>query len=123
MAFGRWLIVLPTKYICYTSYTNGPKALSSASDKAKLFREIFPQNSIFDESCISLPAFLSRTNVKLSNIFVTPKLVKNVIIDLDSSKKSLDEVFNMCLHQSFFPDCWKVSSGACISVCCRTFSG
>ena len=49
---------------------NGSEVLSFASDKAKLFAENFPKNSNLDESGISLPVFLSRTNLKLQNIFL-----------------------------------------------------
>ena len=56
---------------------NGPEFLSSASDKAKLFAENSAKNSNRDDSGISLPVFPSRTNSKLHNIFVTPKMVKN----------------------------------------------
>ena len=64
------------------------------------------------------------------HIFITPKMVKKVITNLDSSKTCgpgcipvvvlkncepelsciLAELFNMCLKESCFPDCWKVSS-------------
>ena len=44
---------------------NGPEVLSSASDKAKLFAENFSLNSNLDDSGVSLPVFLSRTNLKL----------------------------------------------------------
>ena len=104
--------------------------LSPASDKAKLFAENFSKNSYLDDSGISLPVFLSRTNLKLHNISVTPKMVKKVIMNLDLSKASgpdcipvvvlkncepelsyiLAELFNKCLKESFFPDRWKVSS-------------
>ena len=103
--------------------------LSSASDKAKLFAENFSMNSNLDDSGISLPVFPSRTNLKLHNISVTPKMVKKVIMNLDLSKASgpdcipvvvlkncepklsyiLAELFNKCLEQSCFPDCWKIS--------------
>ena len=66
--------------------------MSSASDKAKLFAENFSKNSNLDDSGISLPVFPSRTNLKLHNISVTPKMVKKVIMNLDSSK-------------AFGPDC------------------
>ena len=56
--------------------------LSSASDKAKLFAKIFSKNSNFDESDISLPAFPSRTNLKLHEFSVTPKMVKQIITNL-----------------------------------------
>ena len=62
--------------------------LSSASDKAKLFAENFSKNSNLDDSGISLPVFPSRTNLKLHNISVTPKMVKKVIMNLDLSKAS-----------------------------------
>ena len=62
--------------------------LPSASDKAKLFAENFSKNSNLDESGISLPVFPSRTNLKLHNISVTPKMVKEVIMNLDLSKAS-----------------------------------
>ena len=52
--------------------------LSSASDKATLFAENFSGNSNLDDSGISLPAFPSRTNLKLNNIYVTPKVIKKV---------------------------------------------
>ena len=109
---------------------NGLEVLSSASDKAKLFAKYFSNNSNLDDSGISLPVFPSRTNLKLHNISITPKMVKKVITNLDSSKASgpdcipvvvlkncepelsyiLAELFNMCLKDSCFPDCWKVSS-------------
>ena len=62
--------------------------LSSASDKAKLFAENFWKNSNLDDSGISLPVFPSRTNLKLHNISVSPKMVKNIIMNLDLSKAS-----------------------------------
>ena len=70
------------------------------------------------------------TNLKMQNISITPKTVKKVITNLDSSKASgpdcipvvvlknyehelsyiLSELFNKCLKESCFPDCWRVSS-------------
>ena len=61
---------------------NGPEVLSSAFDKAKLFAENSSKNSNLDDSGISLPVFPSRTNLKLHNISVTPKIVKKVITNL-----------------------------------------
>ena len=103
--------------------------LSSASDKAKLFPENFSKNSNLDDSGISLPVFPSRTNLKLHNISVTPKMVRKVVMNLDLSKASdpdcipvvvlksckpeisyiLAELFSKCLKECCFPDCWKVS--------------
>ena len=109
---------------------NGSEVLSSASDKAKLFAKNSFKNSNLDDSGISLPVFPSRTNLKLHNISLTPKIVKKVIMNLDSSKASgldcipvvvlkncepelsyiLAKLSNNCLKESCFPDCWKVSS-------------
>ena len=65
-----------------------PEVLSSASDKAKLFAENFSLNSNLDDSGVSLPVFSSRTNLKLHNISVTPKMVRKVVMNLDLSKAS-----------------------------------
>ena len=109
---------------------NGPEVLSSASDKSKLFAKNFSENSNLENSGISLPAFPSRTNLKLYHISVTPRMVKKVMTDLDLSKTSGSEcipvvvlkncepelsyipakLFNMCLKESYFPNCWKVLS-------------
>ena len=87
-------------------------------------------NSNLDDSGITLPVFPSRTNLKLHNISITPKMVKKVIMNLDLSKASgpdcipvvvlkncepehsyiVDELFNKCPKESCFPDSWKVAS-------------
>ena len=97
---------------------NRPEVLSS--DKAKLFAKNFSKNSNLDDSGISLSVFPSRTNLKLHNISITPKMVKKVITNLDSSKASgpdcipvvvlkncepelsyiLAKLFNNCLKES-----------------------
>ena len=109
---------------------NGPEVLSSASDKAKSFAKDFSLNSNLDDSGVSLSVFPSRTNLKLHNISITPKMVRKVVMNLDFSKASgpdcipvvvlkncelelsyiLAELFNKCLKESCFPDCWKLSS-------------
>ena len=108
---------------------NGLEVLPSASDKAKLFAENFSLNSNLDDSGVSLPIFPSRTNLKLHNISITPKMFREVAMNLDLLKSSgldcipvvvlkncelelssiLAELFNECLKESCFPDCWKVS--------------
>ena len=108
---------------------NGPQMLSSASHKAKLFNENFSKSPSLDESGIPLPVFPSRTNLQLHNFSVHPKMVKKVIgldfpkafgpdiipvVVLRSSEPELSdnlaELFNKCLKESRFPDCWNVSS-------------
>ena len=76
---------------------NGPEVLSSASDKAKLFAENFSKNSNLDDSGISLAVFPSRTNLKLHNIFITPKMVKKVVTNLDLSEALVLVVFQWWL--------------------------
>ena len=81
-------------------------------------------------SSTSLSVFPCKTNLKLHKIPLTPKLVGKVITNLDLSKVSgpdcipvivlkncelelsyiLAELFNMCLKESCFPGCWKISS-------------
>ena len=109
---------------------NCQEVLPSASDTAKCFAENLSKNPNLTDSGISLPVFQSRMNLKLHDISVTPKMVKKVIMNLDFSKASgpdcipvvvlkncepelsyiLAELFNKCLKESCFPDCWKVSS-------------
>ena len=106
--------------------------LSSASDKAKLFAENLSKNSNLDDSGISLPVFPDRTHLKRHNVYVTPKMVKKVIMNLDLSRASgpncipvlflkkcepelyyiLAQLYNKCLKESCFSDCWKVLSVA-----------
>ena len=98
--------------------------LSSAYDKAKLFAKI-SKNSNFDDSGIFLPVFpLKPLNISV----ITPKMVKKVAMNLDLAVVSgpdcvpvvvrrncepdlsynLAELFNICLKESCFLDCWKV---------------
>ena len=87
------------------------------------------KNSNLGDSGISLSVFPSRTNLKL-HISVTVTMVKKVITNLDLSQVLcpdgipvvvlkncehelsyiLAELFNKCLKESCFPDCWEVSS-------------
>ena len=85
---------------------NGPEVLSSSSDKAKLFAENFSLNSNLDDSGVSLPVFPSRTNLKLHNISVTPKMARKVVMNLDLSKACGPD----CIPVVVLKNCWKVSS-------------
>ena len=44
--------------------------------------------TLLDDSGISVPVFPSRTNLKLPNISVTPKMVKKFIMNFDLSEVS-----------------------------------
>ena len=101
---------------------NGSEVFSSASDKADLLKTFLRTLTLIR---ISLYGFPSRTNLKLDNICVTPKMVKKVLTNLDLSKASgpyyipvvvlksyepelsyiLAELINKCLKESYFPDC------------------
>ena len=67
---------------------SGSEVLSSASDKANLFAKNFSKNSNLEDPGIPLCAFPSRTNLKLHNTSVTPKIFKKIIMNFDSSKAS-----------------------------------
>ena len=86
------------------------------------------KNSNLDGSGISLPIYPSRTNLKLHNISVAPKIVKKVITNLDLSKTSSPDCIPVvvvknfepelsfiltelkeCLKDPCFPDSWKAS--------------
>ena len=60
--------------------------LSSGFNKAKLFAENLSKNSNLEYSGISFLVFVSRTNLKLHDFSVTPKMVKKVLMNLDLSK-------------------------------------
>ena len=109
---------------------NGPEVLTSASDKAELLAEQFAKNSTLSDKDSTLPHFQKRTNVSFSEVRVTPRLVAEAISQLEIGKASgpdeipvvvlkncapelsfiLSHIFNMCLQESVFPECWKVSS-------------
>ena len=128
---GKLLIVFSTKVnLLYLSYSTGRRFCLLHLIKAKLFAKKFSLNSNLDDLGVSLPVFLSRTNLKVHNISVAHKMVRKVVMNLDLSKASgpncipvvvlkncepelsyiLAELFNKCLKESCFPDCWKVSS-------------
>ena len=87
--------------------------LSSVSDEVNLFAENFFKNSYLDDSGIALPVFI------FHHFSVSPKMVKKVISNIDLSKVFgpdcipvvvlSAELFNKCLKESCFPDCWNVS--------------
>ena len=70
-----------------------PEVLSSATNETKFFAENFSKNSNLDNSGISLPVFPSRSNLKLHNISVNPKMVKKVITNLICQRHLLLIVF------------------------------
>ena len=99
-----------------------------AESKAKLLKTFLRTLILMTQ--VSLPVLPSRTNLKLRKISVSSKMIKKVIMNFDLSKASgpdfipvvvlkncepelsyiLAELFNKCLKESCFPDCWKVSS-------------
>ena len=122
--FGKLLIVFSTKInLLYLLYS---------MDRRCCLLHLIKQNYLlktFLRTLILMTLYNSRTNLKLHNISITPKMVKKVVTNLESSKASgpdcipvlvlknrepelsvLAELLNMCLKESCFPDCWKVSS-------------
>ena len=74
--------------------------LSSASDKAIFFTENLSKNSYLENLGNSLPTLPSRTNLKLHNISVVPKMLKKFIINLDSSKASGPEFIRLVVPKN-----------------------
>ena len=127
---GELLIVFSTKVnLLYFLYSTTRRCCLLHLIKQNRLLKIFLRTVIL-MTRISLPAFPSRTNLKLHNISVTPKMVKKVIMNLALSNASgpecisvvvlkncepelsyvLGEIFSKCLKESSFSDCWKVSS-------------
>ena len=69
-----------------------PEVCFSVSDKTKLCAKNLTKNSNLGDSGISLPIFLSRTNLKLNDIYIIPRMVKKIIANLDSSSGSSKEL-------------------------------
>ena len=130
ITFGELLIVVSTRVnLLYLPYSTTKRCCLLNLIQQNCLLKTFQKNSNHN-SGTSLSVVASRTNLKLHNISVTPKMVKKVIMNLDSSKASdpdcilvvalknsepdlpyiLTELFNMCLKESCFPDFWKVSS-------------
>ena len=128
--FGELVIVLSTKVnLLYLLYSTTRRCCFLDLVKQNRFLKTSCKISNLDDSGISLPVFSSRTNLK-QHISVIPKMVKNVITNLDLTKASgpdsipvvvlkncgpqmsyaLAELFNMYLKEFRFPDCSKVSS-------------
>ena len=128
ITFGELVIVFSTKV--YLPYSTTKRCCLLNLIQQNCLLKTFQKNSNHDNSGTSLSAVTSLTNLKLHNISVTPKMVRKVIMNPDSSKTSdpdcilvvvlknsepdlpciLTELFNMCLKESCFPDFWKVSS-------------
>ena len=128
--FGKLLIAFSTKVnLLYLLYSTDQRSCLLHQIKQNYLLKFFSKNSDLDDSVISLPVFPSRTNLKLQSISITPKIVKKVITSFDSSNASgpdclpvvhlkncepelsyvLAKLFNICLKESCFPDCGKVS--------------
>ena len=92
---------------------NSLEVLPFASDKAKLFAKKFSYNSNFNDSSVSLPGFPSRTNLKLHNISIIPKMVKKVITNLIHQGHLVLIVFQWWFWRSVSLNlhiCWRNSS-------------
>ena len=102
--FNKLLSVLNKGKSAIPSPFNSPELLSSASEKAKLFAKIFSENSNLEDSGICLLAFHSRTNLKLDDISVTPKMVKKLITNIDLSKGSSPDFISLVVAKNCEPE-------------------
>ena len=96
---------------------NGDNSKNKNDDGNAIIIIVIIINSLFQ------PGDFSAKSITVYSVSLTLKLVKKVISNLDLSKATvvlkncgfdlsyiLDELFNMGLKYSSFPDCWKVSS-------------
>ena len=105
VTFSELPIVFSTKLnLLYLLYSTAWSLLCSASDKAKLFAEIFYQTFNLDDSGISLTVFTSRTSLELHNISVTSKVVKKVIMNLDLSNTSGPDCITVVVLKNCEPE-------------------
>ena len=69
-----------------------------------MFAKNFSKGSNLDDSGIYLPVFPSRTNLKLHNISVTPKMVKEVIMNIGLSKASGPDCISVMVLKNCEPE-------------------
>ena len=69
-----------------------------------MFAKNFSKDSNLDDSGIYLPVFPSRTNLKLHNISVTPKMVKKVIMNIGLSKASGPDYISVVVLKNCEPE-------------------
>ena len=132
VALGAWripYIVLNKGKSAIPPQINGPEVLSLAPNKAKLFAKIFQitlilktRESLYLFSLLELiwdciifpwlPGWLKDYNELWYMKASCPDCIPVVFLKNCESQLSyiLAELFNMCLKESCFPDCWKVSS-------------
>ena len=77
-----------------------------------MFAENFSKNSNLDDSGLSLPVFYVKVIMHLEFSKTSgPDCIPEVILKNCEPELSyiLVELFNKCLKESCFPNCWKVS--------------
>ena len=84
----------------YSLLFNAPEVLTSA-DKANHFVKSFSSNSALDDCGQNLSPFLSRTNISLSSVRITPRLVARGISNVNDSETTGANVV-LSLYESVF---------------------
>ena len=129
--FGELLIVFSAKVnLLYLPYSTDRRYCLLHLIKQNYLLKTFPRTQIL-MTLVSLYLFSLLELIRnCKTLPVTPKMAKKVITNLDSSKSSspdcipvvvlkncepelsyiLAKLFNKCLKESCFADCWKVSS-------------
>ena len=103
--FGELPIVFPTKKICYTSFI--PPAMLKENCLLKTFVRTL---ILMTHVSLYLFSLLELMNLDLSKAS-GPDSIPVVVLNNCEPELSyiLAELFNKCLKESCFPDCWKVS--------------
>ena len=113
--FGELLIVFSTKVnLLYLLYSTDRRYCLLHLIKQNYLLKTFPRTLIF-MTLVSLPVFPSRTYLKLHNISITPKMVKKVITNLESSKASSSDCIPLVLLKNCEPELSQLNSSICVS--------
>ena len=124
-----WFTAAYVAAIVHSNHSFGLYQQNKSSESKVKFRQASNHCKRVLQAAKLAHAHKTKESITSHNISVTPKMVKEVITNFDSSKVSgpdfilvlllknfepehsyiLAELSNMCLKESCFPDCWRVT--------------
>ena len=124
-----WFTAAYVAAIVHSNHSFGLYQQNKSSESKVKFRQASNHCKRVLQAAKLAHADKTKESITSHNISVTPKMVKEVITNFDSSKLSgpdfilvlllknfepehsyiLAELSNMCLKEPCFPDCWKVA--------------